>query len=368
MNKLHSSILAIVMSIFLIQATDLPYEKESGKLIQNADVKIAKITNYNEYTTIINEELKEKTTETHKSNNEFLKQGEKSDYELLLEKDIVKPLLKLYQKDLDENVKDNTTNYLDATKRISKEDNLDDLKILSKTDIELLFNNQHIYQNPEEVDPQQISRRDDIFENNNNKDEHIGEILPNEYNNDNTQIYSRRNDYFRTPLRLRVQNYRKLYDYDDSFKPSSPAYLLPDSFRKAKYSGFDASSEGYETTGDDPTYRYSYRYPDNHETDETSKNYARQVKFNFPSNDNTVYRVPRRQRGYRDLFNDGRESRFEQQGTHQYQPTWNSARRPRVIFPSDLVAFREPNQEEPDYLAGDTNLQDIQQPDLRDRG
>lgn len=66
---------------------------------------------------------------------------------------------------------------------------------------------------------------------------------------------------------------------------------------------------------------------------------------------------PRRLRGFR-----------EEAGREQpWQGGW-SVRRPRVIFPSDLVAFREPQPEEPDWLAADGSLQDLQEADGRDRG
>lgn len=331
------------MSIFLIQATDLPYE-DSAKLLQETPLSnhqplLAKeVANPEEINALASTE-----------------NGAKSDYEKLLETELLKPLLKLYQQ---EKVSNRTT--FDADKRISKEDRLEDLRSLSKDELELLSSNRDVYQNPEpeqiqDENKRKITRRDDLFVTD-NQDEHIGEILPNEYHNQ-YETLNRRNDHFRSPMRIRVQNYRKLYDFED--KPHQVSYALGELYRKSKqhpsvYHRPEYEEGLAETTG----------YAEE-ELDETGKSFVRPIKFNFPPNDGALsFRNPRtRQRGHRDVFKDGRESRFEQ------SISWNAARRPRVIFPSDLVAFREPGQDnEPDYLAGDSNLQDLQQPDLRDRG
>lgn len=80
-------------------------------------------------------------------------------------------------------------------------------------------------------------------------------------------------------------------------------------------------------------------------------------------------KIPTRDRGNRDLYSDvyppsSRDPYYES----PWKSPWRS-RGPRVIFPSDLVTFRDQNQQEPDFLAGDGNLQDLQQDtDSRDRG
>lgn len=76
-------------------------------------------------------------------------------------------------------------------------------------------------------------------------------------------------------------------------------------------------------------------------------------------------KIPTRDRGNRDVYPpSSRDPYFET----SWKSPWRS-RGPRVIFPSDLVTFRDQNQQEPDFLAGDGNLQDLQQDtDSRDRG
>lgn len=358
MNKIHSGIFAIILSIFLIQAIDPPYERNSGPFLQQVDIKqIAFSTNINEKKHLQNEpfvisrpqQLFDKNSKTKRDDapyatfvispyestsaeviNKFLRHKGKTDYEKLLEKDLVKPLLKLYQRGTP------STNVSQIAK-ISKEDRVEDLQALTKDDLDLLLRNQHLYQQPPE-NPHQ-TRRDDNFATTTDQ-EHIGEILPNNYE-EPTQKFTtatRRNDYL-----TRQPNYRKIYDLDD--------------FRYRKPIKFSFHPEF------DPT---SYDAANYYEPEESRKNFARHARFTFPTNDN--YRFPKRQRGYRDLFSDGREARFENGGPPQWSSPWTGSRRPRVIFPSDLVSFREPNQEEPDFLAGDSNLQDIQQSDTRDRG
>lgn len=370
MNKIHSGILAIVMSIFLIQAIDPPYERNSGAFLQKVDIKkIAFTTNTNSKKHLQNEpfvnsrpqQIFNKNSKTKGDDasrttfiispyestspdiiNKFLKHKGKTEYEKLLGSDLVKPLLKLYQTE--------TLTNVTRIEKISKEDNVDDLRTLTGEELDLLLRNQHLYQ--QLPDNHQQTRRDDNFETNNDQ-EHIGEILPNNYEEPTQQFSTetRRNDYFNSN-NFRQGNYKKNYDLEE-FRYRKPIkFSFHPEFDPTLY---DA------TTEDTGSYRHNF-----YETEESRKHFARHTRFTFPVNDN--YRFPKRQRGYRDLFTDGREARYENSGPPQWSTPWSGSRRPRVIFPSDLVAFREPNQEEPDYLAGDSNLQDIQQTDTRDRG
>ncbi|XP_017772422.1 PREDICTED: proclotting enzyme [Nicrophorus vespilloides] len=337
MNKIHSGILAIVMSIFLIQATDPPTEK-TGSLLAQAEMKrlayqslssrrvekfvpiqvttpTPPVINDNQAETeqmnFIRNYLRQMQNESEAATNyaainTFLQREGKSDYEKLLEKEFVRPLLKLYE--------------------------------MNETSI----------QKP-------IRRDDTVSEVNDN--EHIGEILPPNFEPNTEKIH--------LPSPRFVFRARKSFDYsDEGFRPStgysqesldSPRYRKPISFPGDRF------RPEYEPVD------YS-----EYEAQASSENYQRGPRFNFPPSEVLGYRMPRRQRGFRDVFFQGaREPQYFDQSTPWESP-WASTvnRRPRVIFPSDLVAFRDTTstQKEPDFLAGDSALQDLQQQDTRDRG
>ncbi|KAF2905054.1 hypothetical protein ILUMI_01123 [Ignelater luminosus] len=459
MRKIHSSVLAIVMSIFLIQATDPPYEKNLNHFIQspitkstfqnshfirtlelrppkieriefftdNTPLKKGSVSeNKNtslctgckqessgeipkenteglkllqDYISQINSGLQPRNTEStfpeseqkshvdsspYEAIHKFLSRQGKTEYEKLLEKDFVQPLLKLYEN------QNHTSQSFQESGRISKEDTVEDLTKLSKEDLDQLLHNQHIYQQPAEssVGELQSARRTDEFMINDDK-EHIGEILPPNYKESdnfdksdfNRHELSRSRILFKNNNRRAktVQHYRKSYDYNDDFRPTAgfpmddydyrdspiryrqPISFPDDSRFRPEYDFSGISSEGYDTSGytaEDTRFRPLYARPD--VIPETFPNsdpgFPRHPRP--PPNEYSSYVYPRRQRGYRDGIQDG----------NQWSNPWASSRRPRVIFPSDLVAFKDQNQEEPDWLAGDANLQDLQQPDNRDRG
>ncbi|XP_060532960.1 uncharacterized protein LOC132705970 isoform X2 [Cylas formicarius] len=163
------------------------------------------------------------------------------------------------------------------------------------------------------------NRRDDVSVEDSAK-EHIGEILPANYKPQvsNALVLGRYPD----------RRMRKSYQYDESFKPLSPPAPIVRKPITFPGEGFDGTKARHELN---------------------------------------AYRYPRRLRGPYDSF----QPYYDPSARYQTFP--GSSRRPRVIFPSDLVQFREPatsgnHQEEVDWLAGDNSLQDLQEQDTRDRG
>ncbi|KAI4468744.1 transmembrane protease serine [Holotrichia oblita] len=278
--------------------------------------------------------------------------------------------------------------------RISKEDNVDDMKQLTKEDLDILENHPAIYQNPfdtmekgihenieeSEVKYKQNEKRDLISEATvtsirrddnglfdvNPKDEHIGEILPANYDItqdkfilESQQSPTRRRNHLIYSDSTGVP--RSSYDFGDMYRYSEPNRFKKIRFRP-DFSGSGLGTDIFEPMpfSDDQSYRYrdQREYP----TSDESRMYVRPSRYSYvPLHASANF--PQKQR-FRDSFYESKEK--------DTQVNWRGlggyGRRPRVIFPSDLVAFRENNQEEQDYLAGDSNLQDIQQQDTRDRG
>ncbi|CAH1954828.1 unnamed protein product [Acanthoscelides obtectus] len=466
MNKIQSAVLAVVMSVFLIQATDPPYEKPSGSFIQFYPVRQRRIDNVEpKYTQVIFRDnsftrsigsfnaldssqkpvqsttpgnyvpsslVPQKSTITNflsgsnlplypplvpipnapttpvpdqkfaesalpqyppvrlqfdvskvpeaqqnrydalgRLHNYLTKIGdrsgvpdeERSSYEKLLAKELIRPLLKLYEKQIHYEAGYETSNGT-LNGRISKEDYVEDFKVLSKEELDMLMyggekyqnNHKHDAEDSQSLDPEDSGkrkvddndstastsedsgstngiRRDDVDVSENNDKEHIGEILPPEFKK-SQQSYPQTHRRMYHHIIFNPANYRmrKSYDYND--RAELPR--IPVTFPTAP------SSEGADGAG-----------------------YHRVPRLNLPPQE--LYRAPRRFRGYRESYSEGPPHPYFDPSA-RYHNAW-TARRPRVIFPTDLVAFRDSaNQEqEPDWLAGDNNLQDIQEPDLRDR-
>lgn len=419
MNKIQSRLLALVMSIFLIQAADPPYDKNTGTLLQTSYLqlknlqfrptreshieKIAPTTTADldknnsddlkrlqDYLINIQKERNSTRSSTPAPNiagtydaiNRFLQRQGKTQYEKLLEKDFVRPLLKLYEKETHtEPFVGNTTTTTDSSVRISKEDYVENFHILTKDELNTLIHGSEIYQhNNNQNVKQEISRRDD-GDVENKDDEHIGEILPSNFDRNQKPRYHQQRYY--QPVRYNAKQAtfrtRKSYDYDELFRPEK---LEPARYRKPViFPVSERHRPDFEPTAEASTSfsaEQFFRRPD-YEAEEVRNGYVRSQRLALPSSEVPSYRIPRRYRGYRDAFQEAafqptarepfyESTRFQQQ---QQQQAWPGGRRPRVIFPSDLVAFREPatvQQEEPDWLAGDNNLQDIQEQDTRDRG
>lgn len=459
MNKIHSGILAIVLSIFLIQAADPPYEKPSGHFLQYYPVKTIapdqqhitsvpplseqyltdrsgtdieknkdSLKRFHSYLTQIqNESLNSTNSEQGTVNpsdkpesiSKLLHKQEKSTYEKLLEKDFIKPLLKLYESQIHQKpdyIIGNTT----SQSRISKEDYVDDLKVLSKEELDMLIHGGEKYQQIEDGDEDQnqdlshdqnhseivqLTRRDDTDLAETDDKEHIGEILPSNFNENGSHEKALHSQHRFSPIRRRIYhqlrysprltNYRlrKSYEFDEGFKPShhfgaenteasrlrTPISFPGERFRP-EYEPTAISNEGVDSLGYSSDQVSKFNRPDTYESpanpnDETRTTYPRSTRLNFPPNEVNGFRIPRRFRGFRDPYSEGfqptaREPHFDPSA--RFHSSWPS-RRPRVIFPTDLVAFRDPVQngnqdKEPEWLAGDNNLQDIQEQDVRDKG
>ncbi|XP_030763294.1 uncharacterized protein LOC115887905 [Sitophilus oryzae] len=208
-------------------------------------------------------------------------------------------------------------------------------------------------------------RRDDSS-GESNENEHIGEILPPDF-----KIKTSKNDEYK-PSSIRRSLYplfqhqtRKSYNYDEGFQPRNPVAFPLDKYRSEYDPTTAISAEGFDPS----TFPVQTVFPGQDQA------YQR-ARFNEIS----PYRYPRRLRpfettpsGFQPVRSEvpRREPYFDPSARYQ---TWSgSSRRPRVIFPSDLVQFREPvnqgvSEETPEWLLGDGNLQDLEGGEDRDRG
>lgn len=424
MRKIHSKVLAIITSICLIHAADPPYAKSSGLLPERDPIKglviqprpkatdesipprpanldnievlihssrptdsdkeckesqcdegLKLLKQYIDYT----ERLEPYKTESNDSSlyhtiNQLLKRRGKTQYEKLKEKDFVKPLLKLYDGDvINEKAPTGYNETYNSADRISKEDQVEDITTLSKEDLDLLLHNHEVYQTPEVPNPDdhQSLRRNDAGVPAVGQQEHVGEILPPNYHEQRNQFPYPVNTHLNVQ-RSRLPR-RKSYDYGDVGFPSDTyetvKFRRPFAFQpeEAKfgsdldYPPASAAAEGYDVAYHQREQQQQFRSgryvrPEaSYDQIQSANNDNRYGQYHF--GELAGYRHPGRQRGYRDVLQD----------TTQRQNVWPSARRPRVIFPTDLVTFREPGQDEADWLASDSNLQDLQQ-DTQDRG
>lgn len=482
MNKVHSAVLALVMGIFLIHATDPPIEKATGSFLQFQNGKLSQVTeesstaqsktddkytdalidlqqnkktfanalplglatqhsvqqnlppfdesslplypplqappevfNFKEPETSRDQQKQEtghlpqyppielpfdylrvsQHTETNadKNNKEALnrlhnylvkiqeptvkntdERGEdESSYERLLDKDFIRPLLKLYEKQIHYEPQEGyASGNGTSSGRISKEDYVEDFKVLSKEELDTLMygsggnadaeTSKRDYRNIQRLlnsgntddetnkdftdgsnDVNKPARRDDSSLEDNNDKEHIGEILPPNYSSNQHRFAPTNRRNLKQIIYSSGYRMRKSYEYDDRSEMPRIPVTFP---------------SGSSAEGNDAYHSENYR----------QEVYQRSPRLVIPLGEG--YRTPRRFRGYAEGF----QPYFDPSA--RYQMAWSS-RRPRVIFPTDLVAFRDPlqsqsqnqNQEqEPDWLAGDNTLQDIQEQDVRDRG
>lgn len=314
MNKIHSSVLALILSIFLIQAADPPYGKTGHVTFTPSTTRQL----HDLYQTLRNIQKRNDTENVYNGLDHFLSKSNKSEDEQILEHNFVRPLLTQYQ----EVIHQEPTYPDDSDERISKEDYVENFKVLSDEDLSLLLQDHDKYQDnyrqenklsPPAANGQTYGtialRRDDHGVTPNDPQEHIGEILPPDFKFDN---------HAETPLPHSQMHTRKSYTYSPRNVVAFPV---------------EPSAEG--------GYR-GYRYP--------SKRLRAPYDY--------VRAEPARETYY--------------EPSARFQTVWS--RRPRVIFPNDLVQFREPVNsgtapaDEPDWLAADNALQDLEGADNRDRG
>ncbi|XP_018330911.1 uncharacterized protein LOC108740895 isoform X2 [Agrilus planipennis] len=409
MRVIHSGILAVILSIFLIQAADPPYEKSTGSFLSHQFdqlISATKLPLFN-INSPLNDDVSKRTRLQHlpetSSLNEnteaprinstttpislIMKDNNAEDVEN--QKEFLEPLLRLYENDLHNNL-----DSLNITERISKEDEkVEELKYLTKEELDFLMNpyntNDPLYNRNkpynEEVTNNVARRVDDgtLPSSISPDKEHIGEILPSNFNNfpspsqrslknvlsfhpvrRTIPIIVRRRMYITKPYHSN-RILKKSFDSQHYYRPFSFPYEDPSKFRRPMKFLEDVANVRSEydysfipTAGftDDAPHKTSNSKPDI-VPDGTRTGYARPSAVSVIQN---RYRNVRTQKGL--IVRDPATDSSNWQGN-----SWKVSRRPRVIFPSDLVAFKETNQEEPDWLGADANLQDIQQNDIKDR-
>ncbi|KAJ8955767.1 hypothetical protein NQ318_008641, partial [Aromia moschata] len=439
MNKIHSGILALVMSIFLIQAADPPYEKTTGSFLQFFPITVTSprvltpiqqvtlppslsqqyLTDYSgadlqknqedlqrfhDYLSRIHNETQNAETTTASAVDDKLGKP-----------DALNEFLRKKGKEIHQE-HDYVIGNLSASRRISKEDYVDELRVLSKEELDMLIHGSEVYQqnhyDNEEEDQRvtedldrNIMRRDDSTLEVNSDQEHIGEILPPNFKDDSNQPQISQHRHRFSPIqrhyhqvgygpRLPSYRMRKSYEFDEPFTPlTSPSHTYtsenPDLPRRKpisfpgerfrpEYEPTGISSEGFDKVGFPSEKTNQHNRPEGFEpsgrnSEDSRPGYIRTPRPNFPPTEVTGFRLPRRFRGHREHAEGFQPTARDpyHDPSARYQTAWSS-RRPRVIFPTDLVSFRDPlqnqNQEqEADWLAGDNNLQDIQEQDVRDR-
>lgn len=309
MNKIR--VLALILSIFLIQAAD-PYGKSHVTFTPSTTQQLHKL-----HETLTNIQKRNDTRKIYNL-DDFLSKSNKSADEQILEHNFVRPLLTQYQEVIHQ--EPSYPEVEDTDDRISKEDYVENFKVLTDEELDLLLRDKDKYQNnyqkenstSEELTPPatngqpygtiktSLTRRDDQGVAPGDPEEHIGEILPPDF----------------------------------KFDVSTKETALPNR-RSYVYNPRSVVSFPVEPSGED--FR-SYRYP-------------KRLRAPYLRAEQTYFDPSAR-----------------------FQTVWGTSRRPRVIFPSDLVQFREPINsgtapaDEPDWLAPDNALQDLEGADNRDRG
>lgn len=394
MNKIHSGILAIVMSIFLIQATDPPSDKSTGSFLAQAPSPLRRLTvpNAVEIKHLAFESLANRRVQTFVPTQIPVKVEAPGT--------TISPIVtKTNTTDFEK--KENSSITFESVKPSRLDEFLFDPPENQTLDSQLF--DVLVDTNPiiEDNTQKNLLRRDDLISGINDN-EHIGEILPNDYNK-GTHVNQAPNHAYNPrqsvqpaarQQRTQRQNWPRR-NFDESFRQNqfNPSVNSQNSNnnhnRKRFRQDYNEQGPEFELSGfEDPTNYRQFDYEP-----QASENFAQPIRvqpnrFLASEAGPASYRIPRRQRGYREMFFQSpiyREPFFE-----SHFPSWEGQvgnRRPRVIFPTDLVAFRDtanlvPNpsglsgpsgpsgvDKEPDLLSGDGNLQDIQQQsDNRERG
>lgn len=193
-----------------------------------------------------------------------------------------------------------------------------------------------------------------------NDKEHIGEILPPNFNKDSSSNIPQ---MLSQPIQISYgrQNYRMRKSFEPI--PQTGIRRVPFSFPgerfRSEYEPLGLSADGADIA--------EYQRVNLAGSEQL---YPRAPRLGLPPTEVSGFRLPRRYRGFRETYSEGFQPYFD--NSARYQTAW-SVRKPRVIFPTDLVAFRDSEQNgnkepEPDWLSADNQLQDIQEQDTRDRG
>lgn len=259
-----------------------------------------------------------------------------------------------------ENLVEGRTEISERNKEQQYQDNDIQRIDISNGDVSGRSENNFSVQIANEKNPLKI-RRDDLTLSKALDNEHIGEILPTNFNKETSS-----NSLEAPPQYLQYLYGRRSYRMRKSFDPISQTGIrrVPFAFPRENYRP-EYEATGVSADGSDlGEYQRANNLPGNEQL------YPRAPRVGFFSNEINGIRVPRRYRGFRENYAEGFQPYFD--NSARYQTAW-SVRKPRVIFPTDIVAFKDSeqngNQEaEQDWLSADNQLQDIQEQDTRDRG
>ncbi|CAG9864949.1 unnamed protein product [Phyllotreta striolata] len=373
MNRIHSSILALVMCIFLIQATDPPYEKPTGNFVNFFRMKMPAVI----FAPFLTDEAERKTI----SDRQFL--STELQPPTMDPQELRPPELDNFNNNYNNNNNNNNNgnnnnnpgvySTLQDYDYVSSQDNpTDNLKLPLYPPI-----------HPAPATSPGANTNENIGEVSNWSDDSpknsSEERLPNKYEELIEQ------DFIKPLLKL----YEKVIHQDDN---SSQVAQNSTDYNRKESSQLNAINSLIKS----PLRRDDVDVVENHRKEHIGEilpvdprhnfiqhrlsrtnEYTHGVPIVFPSEVAPEiegfrgsrsgltflehFRVPRRYNKYREVFFDP---------SARYQTAW-SPRRPRVIFPTDQVAFRDPVQSQEldaEWLAGDNSLQDLQEQDVRDRG
>lgn len=355
-----NSFLAIVLSILLAQAVDPPYQ-----------------TN-----------LEETLLSDHQLINRLLQSNGRSQYARLLQREEIQPLLKLYATNnftKPENIKEEQPDVFEDQEKI-------DL-LLRRSDFEDTTTQKEVIliQSPQFEDrqtsffPTNANRKDGMTANHDQTNfgstrNDFTRLLPSKEFEKSTTNYDRRNDDrravvdFKPSVLLSVEDSQETFDistkrYEFASSPEQPINIP----RQNAIGEIDARFQTYEPTTTEslktPFYPNFDRFspePPRFEPLSEDPRYVdpRFHRFRAYPGFRSPRKLPQRDRGNRELYQEsfapsGRDAFLEHGGPGPWKGSWRS-RGPRVIFPSDLVSFRDQEQ---DLLLGDQNLQDLQEPE-----